>query len=699
MLKVFSIIFFLMIVGLPIHEIYAAQYNYNQSALSISWTSVTGPVILLDTDGDNIIDTGYHVTGGNSLTLTFTKDFGSGLSSFTKTFTGVLGNAGSGPSFGVYKDRFIVVGYHNKQVSTAAVVTASLTTIDIFTGGVNQISSISGGGGADTNNDAWTIPDLMNRTDNKIVFLQASARNSVWTYQLQANATTLTSVGTASHSMYKTMYGAWVDWTSTTIYRPKGDTVTGTLNGNLGYVYNNTAASNAMAQVNMGTGVSYISENATLYYNGITHTRQTALGVLSAPTWSNIFGLYMPTTIDASDKIFYLNYKILDSSFSAEPYKIKIKIGGVDYIGLTNGSTLKYAVIPDLSDRAYQTYLLDSYTPVIGTQVATTALPSQSITLVTPTGNTNIASVGLQSMISGYEIQPVSIDRTLKPSVTDTLDIYPVSIPPTSGLTAVSVLVKNAPTDGIVKIENPSASFLGHSYLWATKFLTADNSFSVDLPTNHCFVVELAQGDVITKIFTSLGQLCASGTMPKTITYTTNLAFTFWTLTWGTSHLYDQSTQNLQTMVRHKTQPFSYTVNVIDKNGTTLISNSYTSNTTGIDLHTFNTTGIDKPARVEILDDANKTLYFASLGYPSYLSGVSAWFIEWLTHDGFSLIAMLPIIFSAMFTRNTVGIGTCLTVAFIATMVWVGLLAIPEIALYALMFIAAIGVVAYKTLS
>jgi len=51
-----------------------------------------------------------------------------------------------------------------------------------------------------------------------------------------------------------------------------------------------------------------------------------------------------------------------------------------------------------------------------------------------------------------------------------------------------------------------------------------------------------------------------------------------------------------------------------------------------------------------------------------------------------------------MFTRNSVAIGTGMTVAFIATLAWLGVIVIAEPILYLMIFVTVLGMIAYRML-
>lgn len=270
--------------------------------------------------------------------------------------------------------------------------------------------------------------------------------------------------------------------------------------------------------------------------------------------------------------------------------------------------------------------------------------------------------------------------------------------------TGTSIYVMGSTTDKVYRLQLNTAwdietiGISQYPYIWSQGQLQADKSYSVELPSGTCKDIFIRDASVTDINWESLGSLCASGVMPKSITYSANLGFTFWSLPYGVSHTFNQGDEELTTKVRHDTAPYSYTVKVFDANGAEQSSDFFTANSTTIDTQVISTNNVTLPAIVRVYDNNNEQIYYGNLGVPSYLSGVGAWFDEWLTIEGFNLLFMLPIIFGAMFTRNTVGIGTMSTVVLIATLNWFGLIAIPETALYLMIFVAVIGVIAYKKL-
>lgn len=686
---------------------YAALYGYNQNNFAPTWTTKNNPV-LFDTNKDGIVDTLYTHSGLSSTSTTLTKQFGTG--SQTLNIQNVASGNGANVLLQPLKGTTLAFGGSGSgQCAGSGASTGGGTNgvIDIISGTRTTFNTYTSGGGS-SGDTTWLSataypPALYNGTKylNYGGYRTGCGSGAGSAGTLKANTTTIQTTtndngwvlvgdSAVAQSRLYTEYNKFSKYYTA----PVSSTT------NAGFFYNSTVDNLIKQQTNAAHSWTYpqtvfaVSTTSGLLRQPNISNYNNAIN----PTWNTYF-TNMTASITDSERLYFLNHKILKSD-TGDFNRIKIKIAGVDYIGLVSDTVLYYAPTANLLDnRAVQLYLLDSYTPVIGSTSLTTSLPSQSIRITTPSTQFDQAQTGITGLVSGYKLSSqTTTDRQYFPQYTDTSGIIPTSIPPTTELTAVSVQVKNLPSDYIVKIENPTYSFNGALYQWANKAFTADDMFNVDLPTNHCFNSYVADGSLQTKVWNSLGQLCASGTMPKSVVFSQSLAFTFWSLPWGASSTYDQTTKNVQTIVRHETKPFTYYVNIYDVNGTVKTSVKYTESTELLDLHTFNTTNIGKPAKLEILDDNNSTLYFTTLGYPSSFSSVSSFFAQYFVVSGFNLLAMLPLVFAAMFTRNTVSIGTVLTVIMIATMGWLGLIAIPETLLYLMVFVAVVGMVAYKVL-
>lgn len=676
-----------------------ALFAYNTASPSFTWTQVLRP-ILMDTDDDGTIDTVYTASTTTSNTITFTKQWGTGLSTIGPISFSITDGTQITAYFGVLNKNNFIVSFF-ALAPNPTVCSATLNFVNIYTGSVQTPITVTraGGGGGSFEYCSLDHAAVMQRTDNQYVTWYYTMHNLVYNYGLVRNGTNNIVGGADASGAIITPFGIDV-FSASTIYKPNGGTATGDFNGN-GPVFNNTG-NNQMSQINMNTTQTFrfLDYNATKYFNGLKFTHQPSLLFLNSPTWPSVLGDEVNTSYNSTDIPFLLPYKILKSDLTCEPIRFPLKNGATNYIGLIDRcatNTMYYSTIPSFSDYAVQSLLMDSYTPTIGSLSASTILPQVGFTLKTLTGNFPQNQAGILTLISGTSMTPsTSIVREVNPEYLDSFPtLLPLIVPPTTGLTQLSVNVRNAPSDQVIKVESPTFTLLGSNQLWGTTTLTADDSFTIDLPTSLCGNIYTADGNQEVKVWQSLGQLCASGTMPKSIVYTTNLSFTFWTLPWGVSSNYNDPTSALQTMVRSNEVNYTYNLRVYDRNGTLSLQQQY-NNVNGLNVQSFNVSSIQSPRLLEILDAENNTLYHVTLGNGNWLDDFQTFSNQQLEIDGFNLVAMMPIIFAAMWTRNTISMGTMITVVMIATMGFFGVLPIPEVALYAMLFIAAVAMIAYK---
>lgn len=409
---------------------------------------------------------------------------------------------------------------------------------------------------------------------------------------------------------------------------------------------------------------------------------------------------YLPTpSMSDEDIIALLHYNILNPALTSDAYRFLFNNGTHKYIMYVTGTSIAYAPYDSsvFDNRSVGYYIGDTIVDAFDTALTTAVIPVTSFDIVTPTTRLTESFGGLFSLISGYQAETAStVVRMMNSEITDDTTIYSWTIGLSASQTQLTILIRNAPTDGAIMVQDPTNKLLTEKFKWSIDYIKADKTFSVDLPYPKC--VDIYIQDLSLDVWDYLGNICNTGTMPKTLVYSANLSFTFYSLEYGVAHTFAQETNTLQTKVRHNTLPFDYTVKIYDSTGALQYDQLFTENSTNIDIQSINSTGISLPAMLRVYDVDNNQLYYASLGSPSYLSQTVAWFNEWMTIDGFNLLFMLPIVFGAMFTRNTVGIGTMSTVALISVLAWFGVVPIPDIALYLMIFISVIGVIAYKQL-
>jgi hypothetical protein len=688
------------------NSLWSNQAEFKTSSTSFNWLTVTNS-LLLDVDNDGIIDSAYsYDITTNPRVLILNKIFGRGLidsvqlemiqngTSPTISFIPL-----SGPKIGIGGSGSVVCGAspvpltikngvyditQNKFTTLNTVYKLGLTT-PTATSTVTVLPPVL------TNNTHFLslINDLTDQCGSSAV--AKLMLNSNLITSASGTSTQTYSGDTAHFTIFNRVYQSSNNFNSFV------SQATG-LTSNAGFVYKNTGG--IVTQQAGTTFSSLIPEHvfAVSSTNNVLRLSNLDISTTSSPTWGAKIN-EMISKITPSDLVYFLYYKILKSDLTSDVVRVKIKTGGMEYIGLISGTTLYYAPVPDVSSYKKQVYLLDNNPYSIPDTAVSTALPAQSFTLRTPTGDTSISSKsGLFGIIDNYFIIPsTTIMRSFDPTVSDAfMKIMPIHIPPTTGLTQLVFYVKNAPTNSGIRIESQKTNSMSLLYHWSVGKLDAQKYFTVDLVSNDCVNVWIRDLDINPPLWSSLGTLCASGTMPKQVVYTQSLSFTFWTMPWGTASTYDQTTDTLVTQVRHQNNGYTYNVRIYDKNGTNVISAKYTDQN-GLSVKTFNMSGVQKPARLEILDADNRTLYFANVGSPNYLTGIQTFANQYLTISGFNLLMLMPIVFAAMWTRNTVGVGTMMTVVMIMTMVWLGLFSLPEEVLYLMVFIAAVGMIAYKT--
>lgn len=696
----FSLLVLVCLCG-AIPGVFASPFSYPSDDINFNWQSATNG-ILLDTNEDGIGDTLY-TRSGTLPHVTLTKVFGTGqtplnfglplatLSSTSITKTTIWFNtATTGPANQCnIAHTFVNILTGTKGNATTLTYTTggdNAQSPDSFAMNLTDGSVLRGGscrtaGGAESSsivNFAGTVvqscsnyPQAGSHWWNPVVMACGNNNfNSGGLYTFSKKNSTLAGVTGAG-------FGSGIDSVR-------------------GFLYNRTDT-NKLAKLNFASSAlsttAAISPSVRVWNDGfeLQHGYVTMTPAY-APTTALWKDLFSSTITDNQTATLLAHYRIFGETSS--PNRFLLTDGVTQYVGIASATAIKYTSV-DLTSRAMQYYMPDNNTPVMSTLAFNTQLPTLTYNIEMPTSTADGSQSGAFVLYSGYKVQIPGVVRSFDSRWTNNLTLKPIFIPPTSGLTSLSVLVRNAPTDAAVDVQSISNSLYGQFFSWQVKELSADDSFTVDLPTSLCVNLRLTTIDTATILYTDLGQLCASGTMPKTITYTTNLSFTFWSLPWGTSHLYDSDTNTIETLVRHSSTPYNYNVLIEDRNGTDILNNSYTTNST-LDTHLFNVTGVQTPIKLTISDGNNATLYFANMGTPNWTGAVVSFSQQYLTIDGFNLLFLMPLIFGAMFTRNTVSMGTVITVVFIATLVWVGVIPVPEVVVYLMFFVAAIGMIAYK---
>lgn len=232
-----------------------------------------------------------------------------------------------------------------------------------------------------------------------------------------------------------------------------------------------------------------------------------------------------------------------------------------------------------------------------------------------------------------------------------------------------------------------------------SNFDAGDNA-QVRLLYGQCYTVQYVEstsGDV-----RSTSNLCADDVIFKEDVILSELGFTFWSARWGGSHIWDTDTKILTTIVHHNDVPYNYTVVVLNNTGNAIVNQTFTGVVDTLDTQQFNLTAFtgEGPFRVKYFTEEGQKFY------DQYFEIEGNWFapFEGLVNDslgtfsGWGILLFLPIIFAAIFTRNTAGIGGGMIVAFIGLIVVFGILTVPAGVLVLITFVAIVGILAYRVL-
>ncbi|QDI74009.1 hypothetical protein QIT55_gp23 [Nitrosopumilus spindle-shaped virus] len=702
----FSLIALSLVLILP--EVNAALYSYDESEFIVTWTPVADPIVRYNSTTGEVTIWSQSIAGA---THTLTRVLGSDLPVSDSFSIGCTPGTNCVFNNLSIRNEMMGIGWASRSGpvgpgSSSYHFKAWNMTDDTFTSTITNTCSIAGGNGLYFG--ATGMFNLDDEHDNQVVMagycgLSGSQQSKI----INANGTVYYSNGggvtpsVGNHFAY--LSGLQI------LYENETQTA---MTGNMGFIYGTFGScdndscggfdSNGNpTYINFGTETTFtkyttFSPDIPIYRQGYNATDDLD-NRIDPSAWANNIYDYQSV-----NQIVNLNNAILDEDLPTAVFLFTSN--GTDYVGKLTTTGISYALQSDFdfTNRAIQTYVADDVFGNVGTQPSTTVLPEVYFSLETPSGIIPSNSSGFFSLVSGYSTTVPTIISSVNPSHTNYNTILPFLVTPLSPVTSLIVEIQNIDNANTVVVLKGTDTLLGERYIWDTITLDATSSFTVDLPSNECVEVFVHDGSTNPGgAEETLGTLCASGTMPKEIIYSANLAFTFWTLPFGASHTFSQTGDILTTRVRSDTAPFDYTVKVYHSNGTLYNSTTYSNvstNSTTFDLRTFNSSGADYPSRIEIIDDNGNIAYYATIGFPNYFSSISSYFAQWFVVEGFNLLYMLPIVFAAMFTRNTVGIGTGLTVVFISVLAWTGLIAIDEIVVYLMIFIAVIGLLAYRTL-
>jgi len=346
-------------------------------------------------------------------------------------------------------------------------------------------------------------------------------------------------------------------------------------------------------------------------------------------------------------------------------------------------------------------YALQSYDIVTPTTTSAYEIQNpilQGISLYGFNVNTTLNKAGLFTLPSGYTVKTTTINsavRTIDPRWTNDATDIPI-ITTTQSLFPIFLTVSNTPAFSAIKVTQGSQIINNMESVYAVAELDSTRSVEVDLVAGTCANVYIADISISPSIWNFQGIICATGVNQKTLAYTNTLPLSFFTLKYGVSESYVPSNNGLVTTFHTQSSPTTYNVLVKNSTGTVAINQTFTvpANQT-IDTQSFNVSSVSKPA-VLVVNVGGNQIYSSYLGSPLSLANVASFFHQYFNYQGFDFLSFIPIIFAAMFTRNTVGIGSALVVVLIATLSFLSVVTVPDTIIYMSIFIACISMVGYR---
>lgn len=221
------------------------------------------------------------------------------------------------------------------------------------------------------------------------------------------------------------------------------------------------------------------------------------------------------------------------------------------------------------------------------------------------------------------------------------------------------------------------------------------NNAAFRLLYGQCY--DIVYKDVLSGQEIQSQRLCADDVFFKEAILSKTLGFSFWTSPCGAYHHYNATTAVLDTFVRHKPAPYDYNVKIYNKNDVLVVNSNRTAGQE-LDHQVYNLTSYvaNKPLLLKIFNDEGQRIYQVYLDdRPLYLMDIALLLSGW-NFAGWNILYFLPLIFRGMFTRNLAGVGAGMTGIFIAVLNWLGILPIPEPAMWGIVVVGVIGFLAYR---
>lgn len=444
-----------------------------------------------------------------------------------------------------------------------------------------------------------------------------------------------------------------------------------------------------------------IQQSIYRYYSGLQFHKQGnvySTNALDLFTMTNM----LPST---TKLLMTADSNVLDLPNNIPNSRLILHTSNGDYLVVLTSSHIYYQLVSNIlinlqsGTRAYQDYIVTPFSTPIPMQLS--ALTSKASLTIYANGLNNTESLmGLTQLISGYTYRGTSIYGTIRavdPQWTDDQTNIPL-ITTTTNLFPIFLTVSNSPVTAALMVTNPAYVISNIAGVWTVTLLDVTRSAEFDIPANQCGLVYIADTSKQPTIWNYEGQICATGVNQKTIAYINTLPLNFFTLQYGVSSSYVPQTNGLTTIFHSTTPGTTYNVQIKNSTGTVAQSYSFSlaSNQT-LDTRAYNITGVSKPASLTVSVAGNQ-IYTAYLGSPLSLASVASFFHQYLNYQGFDFLCFIPLIFAAMFTRNTVGIGTALVVVLIATLSFLSIVVVPDTVIYISIIVAAIGMIGYRGL-
>ena len=653
---------------------------YNQTALSIPWTTITRNATsfesFVDPTNNGTITSLYQ---GLTSTNTLTMQLGTGTTPYTLDCNPISDHVQSNGSKIYYG-------------CNIAATKDRLDNIDI-TSGTNTMMFTSSNAGAGAGGITNRYVLLTEKQPTYWLFTNNGGQIAVETTATDGNVTQLVP-DTQDATAYSNEKIVW-----------------NTVNKNtIKYNYNSTTptpSTNSDA-----CRLTYIPTNTTVKIDDIACDTSIPANVVRY--WNGM----------AIQKVgnYYVNQTLpFFNPINASPYKLALTLSGpelgvttpfvdlilhknnVNYMVVVTTNKIYYTDVKNVMsqinnfNRAVQSYMT--------TQVFTDssyAVPNPMISsykIYGPNTNVTVSGYGMFTLVSGYTAKLSSIEsavRTLDPQWTNqnTTNIPSIA---TSGsvLFPIILTVSNAPDISALKVTNPSTVIGGLENTWSIVRLDSTHTAEFDITAGQCPNIYVADTTVYPYLYLPQGNVCATGTNIKTVAFTNLLPLTFYSLNWGVTDTFTPATNALQTMVRHTSTPYTYTVVIYNSTGAPALTQVFTGNS-AVDTRNFNTTGISKPATLAVFA-AGTQIYTSYLGSSLSLASVATFFHQYMSYQGFDLLSFIPIIFASAFSRNTVGIGVVLTVVCIATLSWLSIVIIPEQYFMLMIVVAILGLIGYRS--